>query len=341
MGENQMKKIKLILVLLITVLISACSATNSSSENKQDNPKQSNKESYELIFAHDAIDSSSWSKAIKKFAEIAEGKSDGRLKVKIYGNSELGSQKQVLESMDLGTVDMTYAFDPLSMWVPEINTYNFLYLFKDLDHIREVDSGEVGTKIKNLVVEKAGMRPIMSFMREARQLTSSKPINSLEDVKGMKIRVAQSTASINAWEALGTKPVPMPMGEVFSALQQGVIDGQENPNSIIYARKIYEVNKHVALTNHQYAPIWVLISEEKYQSLPKDLQEVILEAAKEAEIYESELAQKEWDEVKQILEKEGVQFTQPDTTEFMEAVKDVYKDFPELVPFVEEIKNSN
>ncbi len=338
-----MKKIKFAFVfILIAALITACSSNSSSSnDSTQAGSNNSDKgETFKLVIAHDAIDSSSWSKAINKFAELAKEQSEGRLEFQIYGNSQLGSQKQVLESMDLGTVDITYAFDPLSMWVPEINTYNFLYLFKDLDHIRAVDSGEVGTKIKKLVIEKAGMRPIMSFMREARQLTSSKPINSIEDVKGMKIRVAQSAASINAWEALGAKPVPMPMGEVFSALQQGVIDGQENPNSIIYARKIYEVNKYVALTNHQYAPIWVLISEDKYQSLPKDLQEVILNAASEAEAYEAEIAQEEWNEMRSTLENEGVEFTQPDVSGFQEAVKDVYKDFPELVPYVEEIKKS-
>jgi TRAP-type transport system periplasmic protein len=337
------------LVVLLIVIISACSSNSKSNSNPNSDSNSntntkvnsSSKESFELIIAHDGIDSSSWSKAISKFAELAEEKSDGRLTFKIYGNSQLGSQKQVLESMGLGTVDITYAFEPLSMWVPELNAYNFLYLFKDLDHIREVDSGEVGKKLKGLVVEKAGMRPIMSFMREARQLTSSKPIQSLADLKGMKIRVTQSTAAINAWESLGTKPVPMPMGEVFSALEQGVIDGQENPQSIIFARNIYEVNKYVALTNHQYAPVWVLISESKFQKLPEELQEIVLEAAKEAEAYEAKIAQEEWDTMRETLEAEGVVYTEPDLAPFKEAVKDVYKDFPDLVPYVEEIMNTD
>ena len=202
-----------------------------------------------------------------------------------------------------------------------------------------MESGEVGTEIKNLVVEKAGMRPIMSFMREARQLTSSEPIQSLEDIKGMKIRIAQSEASISAWEALGATPVPMPMGEVFSALQQGVIDGQENPNSIIYARNIYEVNKHVALTNHQYAPVWVLISEKKFQQLPEDLQDIVLESAQEAQAFEADIAEEEWSEMRGKLENEGVEYTEIDVAPFKEAVKDVYKEFPELVPYVEKIMN--
>ena len=124
------KMLTLLIAVLLMVLLTACSSDSSSNTNE--GSSSSKEESFELIIAHDANDSSSWSKAINKFAEVAEEKSGGRLTFKMYGNSQMGSQKQVLESIELGTVDMTYSFDPLSMWVPEINTFNLLYLFYDL-----------------------------------------------------------------------------------------------------------------------------------------------------------------------------------------------------------------
>jgi tripartite ATP-independent transporter DctP family solute receptor len=330
-----------ILTLVVAMILSGCSRKTVSSQETDPSEKEVDKPSktYELVIAHAGVDGLSWTEAIKKFAELAENYSNGQLKFKIYGASQLGSQKQMLESMQLGTVDMTYAFEPLAMWLPEINAYSLPYLFNDMEHLKRVEDSEVGQKIKDKLIEKAGMRVVMSYLREGRQLTTNKPVNSISDIKGLKIRVTESAAVVKSWEALGTKPVPLAMSEVFSALQQGVIDGQENPLSIIDKQKITEVNKYIAMTNHQFSPVWVMISEQKYQSLPKELQDVIQKAAKEAEDYERTLAEKEWEEVKKKVEEAKVTFTYPDVTEFEEAVKDIYKQFPELIPYVEAIKS--
>ena len=295
---------------------------------------------HEIIVAFDAVDTVSWARGIRKFAELAEEASNGRLTFRISSGGIMGSQRQVLENMQLGTIHMTYTFEPLTAWVPEIDAYSFLYMFDDYDHVRRVDRGEVGQQLKQLVVEKAGFRPIMSYVREARQLTSNRPIRSIEDVQRLRIRTTPSPVVIRSWEAIGARPVPMPMGEVFSALQQGVIDGQENPLSVIHARNVYEVNSHIALTNHQYSLVWVLISESKFRSLPADLQQVILAAAEEAEAYEHEIAKGEWAEMRQTLEDAGVTFTEPDVTGFRAATRDIYRGFPELAPFVEQILNA-
>src|SRR5699024_12378471 len=108
----------------------------------------------------------------------------------------------------------------------------------------------------------------------------------------------------------------------------------------IQARNIYEANEYVALTNHQYSPIWIVISDEKFQSLSKKSQEAIEKAASEAQEYEHELAQQEWSEQREFLESEGMKFTTPDASEFREAIKDVYSDYPKLVPYVERIKET-
>jgi tripartite ATP-independent transporter DctP family solute receptor len=327
-------KRNVILALIILLLATSPVFSSGSAESSEADDTTSK---FELVVAFDAVDSVSWAKGIRRFAEIAEEKSNGRLTFKIYSGGQMGSQKQVLENMQLGAIHMTYTFEPLSVWVPEIDAYSFLYMFKDIDHLRRVDNGPVGIELKQLVVDKAGFRPIMSFVREARQLTMNKPVYSIDDVVGKKIRVTQSSAIIQSWEAIGARPVPMAMGEVFSALQQGVIDGQENPLSVIYARKVYEANKYVAMTNHQYSLVWVLINEDTFQALPKDLQKVVLDAAKEAEVFEHEIAKQEWAAMQATLESNGVVFTQPDVTGFREATKDVYKSFPELARFVEKI----
>ncbi len=328
MRRNQVFMMLVVFVFAIGTVFSAGQSEPAAQESTS---------KHELVVAFDAIDTVSWAKGIRKFAEIAEEKSGGRLTFKIYSGGQMGSQKQVLENMQLGAVDMTYTFEPLSIWVPEIDAYSFLYMFDDYEHLRRVDNSPVGQELKNLVVEKAGMRPIMSFVREARQLTMNQPVNSIEDIKGKKIRVTQSSAIIQSWEAIGARPVPMAMGEVFSALQQGVIDGQENPLSVIWARKVYEANKYVALTNHQFSLVWVLIAEDTYRSLPDDLKQVVMEAAAEAEEFEHQIALQEWAEMRATLEAQGVVFTEPDVTGLREATKNVYKGFPNLVPIVEKI----
>ncbi|WP_176223932.1 TRAP transporter substrate-binding protein [Thalassobacillus devorans] len=322
------------------LLLAGCGEDEAANGETNNNDGNGSSDTHELVIAHNGEKGLSWTLGIEKFAELAEEYADGKLDIKIYDSGQLGSQEQVLESIELGTVDMTYVFEPLTQWVPEIGVYNFLFLFDSVEHLRTVDEGEVGQELKELVKEKAGMRVLMSYLRDGRQLTTNNPIESVDDVKGLKIRVAGSNVVTKSWEAMGATPVPMPMNEVFSALQQGVIEGQENPMSIINARNIYEVNDHVALTNHQFSPVWVLISEEKYQGFPEDVQDAIQRASEEAQEYEFELAEEEWAEQKSILEEQGVTFTNPDVSGFREAVESVYEEYPEYESYIKKIKEA-
>lgn len=318
----------------------ANSNENSQSTESESNANSGQNEPTTLTFAHGFAPNQSWAQAAEKFKEVVEEKTDGQLTIDIYDSGQLGEQRQLFEDiMASGSNDITITLEPISQWVPEVNLYQMLYLFDDIDHLREFEEGPIGQELKDLVQEETGVRTLTYFAREARQLTTTdKEVHSLDDIKGLKIRTTESETALAGWEALGAQTVPMAWGEVFTALQQGVIDGQENPLDHIYARQTYEVTPYGALTNHVYASVWLMISEEKYQSLPEEWQQVIDEAAAEAHKFERSLMEEAMTEVMENLEAEGFKITEPDLGPFREAVEPVYQEFPDLAPWVEKIK---
>jgi len=292
-----------------------------------------------LIFAHGFAPNQTWAKAAVKFKEAVEEKTDGKLTIDLFDSGTLGEQRKLFEDiMTSGTNDITITLEPISNWVPEINLYQLLYLFRDMEHLEKFEEGAVGQELKDLVKEKTGTRVLTYFARNGRQLTTSKKeVNSLEDLKGLVVRVTESKAAIEGWTALGAKPVAMPWGEVFTALQQGVIDAQENPFDHVFERKTYEVTPFGTRTNHVFAPVWLLISEEKYQALPAEWQQVIDEAALEAHNYERGLLEQLTVEVETKLKEQGFTIAETDLEPFRQAARSSYDKFPEMKEWIDKI----
>lgn len=302
---------KLTLLILIVSLITTAVFANGSSESKGE-------KTYELKFAHIAAEDNTWNKAALKFKEDVEKNSNGRITVKVYPNAQLGTEKEVLQSIQTGTADITITADSLSPWVPEIGFMATPYLIDDYDHLDKVVNGSVGDKVESMILEKTGMRPIAWFARGPRYLTTNKPVHTPDDLGDIIIRVPDVPMYVKTWDALGAKPVPMAFSEVFTGVQQGTINAQENPLSLIKSAGFYEVLKYIDKTEHVRGWIYVVIGDKKFNSMPEDLQKVVLEAAQDMQTYERKLFFEDEENLAKFLTDNGMEFVDVDQKAFAE-----------------------
>lgn len=291
-------------------------------------------DSVTLKLAHTGSESHQYNIASEKFKELVEEKSSGSVKVEIHPNATLGSESEAIEQVIGGSVDMTTvaADSALANTIPEMNLFGIPYIFEDAEHVYSVLDGEIGADLLKLA-ENKGMKGLGFWEVGFRHLTNNKrEINKPEDVEGLKIRVQPAPVWEDHMKALGASPTPVDFSELYSALDQGVVDGQENPLPTIDSMKFYEVQKNVALTAHAYTPAVVLMNQDRWNSLSEDQQTAINEVVKEATEYQRDyLADKE-KEIKQKLKENGVKITEPDREAFREATKGVKDAVSDKVP---------
>lgn len=293
-----------------------------------------------LRLGHVANTDHLWQKASVKFAEEVEQRTDGQVKVEIFPNEILGSEREMLEGIRMGTsTDLTITGEALGNWAPKVNILGAMYLFRDSDHIEKIADGPIGKEIEEDILDKANMRVLTWFERGPRYLTSNKPIRTPEDAKGLKMRVPNVPWFIKGWKSIGANPAPMAFSEVFTALQQGVMDAQENPLALIDSAKLYEVQDYVNLTGHIRQWIYLVIGEDQYENLSADQKEAIQSAADIAHDYYQELFVSQQKELKSKLEAKGMEFVEVDNDAFRAKIENlVYDEFPEMVDLYERIE---
>lgn len=273
---------------------------------------------YTLKLGHVANEAHVWHKAFVHLAKTVNEKSDGRLNIDIYPNSQLGAERDVISGIQLGTVDMTMSGESLQNWAPKAALLAVPYAIRDSEHMEKVANGPIGDQIEEEITARTGLVPIAWFERGARNLTTNKPVNEPSDLKGMTIRVPNVPIFVSAWSALGAKPTPMAFSEVFTALQQGTVAGQENPLSLIQSASFFEVQKYVNKTEHVRSWIYVLIGKRQLEKLPQDLQKILLDSAAEMHDYEHQLAVEAEAKLVDQLKSEGMQFNEVDQDKFRE-----------------------
>ena len=263
--------------------------------------------------------------AAEKFGEIVAEKSGGDIEVQVFPAAQLGSERDMVEGLQIGTLEMTLtSTGPMGNFVPQVKLFNLPFLFKDRESCYKVLDGEIGTQISDLFV-KVGIRSLGWFENGFRNITNSKvPVEKPADMNGLKIRVMEDDVFILTMKALGASPLPMAFGELYTALEQKTVDAQENPMAVIYSSRFFEVQKYLAMTGHFYSPAVLLISEITWQSLSPEQQKIITEAAAQARDYERELSLKADQELEAACAKEGMVITRPDKAPFAEAVAAVY-----------------
>lgn len=264
--------------------------------------------------------------AAKHFGEIVAKKSAGEIEVQVFPAAQLGSERDMVEGLQLGSLEMTLtSTGPLGNFVPQVKLFNLPFLFKDRESCYRVLDGEIGTRIADRFT-KVGIRSLGWFENGFRNITDSKvPVKSPKDMTGLKIRVMEDDVFILTMKALGASPLPMAFGELYTALEQHTVDAQENPLAVIHSSRFFEVQKYLAMTGHFYSPAMLLISEITWRKLSPDQQKIITDAAIQARDYERGLSLKADQELEAALKKEGMIITHPNKAPFVEAVASVYE----------------
>jgi tripartite ATP-independent transporter DctP family solute receptor len=292
-----------------------------------------------LKLGHLANEQNSWHKAAVKFGEELSSLTDGRIDVQVFPNETLGKEIDLINGMQLGSVDMTITGESLQNWAPMAALLAVPYAYPTLEDMDAVASGEIGSKIEDQIVEKAQIRPIAYFARGPRNLTSNREIKSPDDLNGLKMRVPNVPLFLDVWKALGAQPTPMAFSEVFTSLQAGTIDAQENPLALIDSASFDEVQKFVNKTEHVRSWIYLTISEITWNNLSDEDKAAVTEAAKRAQAYERDLFAADEERLTKELQEKGMTFVEVDKKAFAAKAKDAVlaNVSDEIRPFVEEL----
>ncbi|MHA7131440.1 TRAP transporter substrate-binding protein [Algoriphagus namhaensis] len=271
-------------------------------------------------------------------AQRLEEKSNGKIKVKVYPNQQLGTERELLELLQIGSVGMTKVSSAsLEAFSPEIQLLGLPYLFRDDAHRDKVLKGEIG---KNLLLgaQKYWLRGLCFYDAGKRSFYSKNaPIDSPSDLEGLKIRVMESNMAINMVRSMGGSPTPVSYGELYTALQQGIVDGAENNPPSFFNSRHYEICKFYSIDEHTAIPDVVLVSTKVWDQLSPQEQEWLQEAADESADYQYKLWAESVAESLREVEKAGVTITYPDKSAFREQVTSVYESLKQEQPALGEI----
>ncbi len=294
-------------------------------------PASSQAAPLELKLGHIQTEQDFWHLGSLKFKEELEKRSNGEITLKIYPNSTLGGDRDLVEGMQMGTVDFGLVAGVLGNFEKSIGLLELPYLFDSQEEFNKVIHGPIGEEIASRMVKKSGIRILNWWDRGPRQTTSNKPINKLEDLKGLKIRLPEIPAMVNSWRAMVANPTPMAWSEVYTGLQQNVIEAQENPIPFIYGGRINEVQKYIAITDHKYEYVTIAMSEMRWKKLNDKQRQIIVEAANAATAYENQLVLDKTNELLAAMQAKGLQVTHPDKKELAAAARSVHEDFAKTV----------
>ncbi|NME35470.1 MULTISPECIES: sialic acid TRAP transporter substrate-binding protein SiaP [Fusobacterium] len=268
-------------------------------------------------------------KAAEYFANEVEKASNGQVKVALFADGQLGDDRSMLEQTSGGVLDFTFVESArFQIFFPEAEIFSLPYMIKDYEHAKKATfESEFGKQLLEKVNNQLGITVLAQAYNGTRETTSNKPINSLKDMKGMKLRVPNASSNLDYAKYCGAAPTPMAFSEVYLALQTNSVDGQENPLSAIKAQKFYEVQPYLAMTNHIVNDQLYIVSNMTMESLPTNLQNIIKESAIKASNYHTDLFVKEETELKEFFKSQGVTITEPNLDEFREAMKPVYEKY--------------
>ena len=288
------------------------------------------KEEYRIKFGYSASEKESNFQTFKNvFKDYVEKTSKGRIVIDLYPNAQIGGERQMLEGMTLGTVEMAMLSPGIAgSLAPKFQVLDLPYLFKNRKAAYKTLDGELAVVLNSQLTPK-GVRLVCFAENGFRQITNNKKvIKTPADLKGMKVRVQPIPAHIELFKAFGANPTPIDFGELYTALLQKTVDAQENSVPLIYSSKLYEVQKYLSMTDHVYAPSALFISDGFYKRLPADLQKIIMDAGKKFREASRTNQQKASQELIKELEAKGVQvhyLTDAEKKAFMDAAKPVYK----------------
>jgi tripartite ATP-independent transporter DctP family solute receptor len=261
---------------------------------------------------------------MKRFGDRLATSSQGRYEVRVYDSSRVGSEKEMQEMLTIGTLEITVT-GLLSNYEPLFTILEMPYLYRDREHVTKVMRSATVQKLSAPLIPK-GIRLVGFVENGFRHITNSKrPINEPRDLEGLMIRTPENPAQIETFRALGAIPTPLSFSELYTALLQGVVDGQENPLQNIWFGRLFEAQPHLALTGHIYNSAYVLISEHFWSSISQEDRSLILEAVDKASNWQMQHMVNLDGELEVKLRQAGVEITEPDRVAFAEATEPAYQ----------------
>lgn len=292
-----------------------------------------------LRLSHNAAPGNPKAEASLKFAELVAQKTNGRVKVEVGGSAQYGDDAESLTNMRLGSLAFSAnSQGATSGVIPQFSVIGLPFLFQDLEHAYKVVDGPVGDKLSELAKAK-GLVVLAFWDNGIRHVSNNKrPISKPEDLAGIKLRTPPDPITMDIFNSLGANPGPLAFSELYIALQQGVFDGEENPLMNIYSSKLHEVQKYISLTGHKYETTPFLASKMILDTLSRDDQKAVKEAAVEAGKLNREMSMAADADLRKKITAAGVQINTVDTAPFFARTKPVYdkwaKQYPELVKLV-------
>lgn len=287
-----------------------------------------------LKMAHVYNPGNIWFETAEAYAKAVEAKSGGKVKIQIAASGSTGDWPAAIEGLKIGTNDIVLQS------IGTLDRYNVLpgleaypYLIRDVDHFKKVYFGPVGAEFMEEVAKKTSFRIIGAGYRGARWLTSNKPVKAVGDIKGLKLRVPPLKMYRMTWELLGASPVPMGPQELFTSLQQGVVDGQENPLEFIDNYKFNEVQKFAIDTRHIMGAMTWIYSDARFKRLPADVQKLLKEEGDRVMLEATDRMVQMESAYRTKLEKGGMQFNDIDREAMRARLGDIGKEFPDLAPW--------
>ena len=266
-------------------------------------------EARELIFGHGATEDTAYHLSAERFKQLLEEKTDGELTVNLYSNSVLGHETEMFEQQTAGALDFSIINPGLiSEFSHTASIFSIPFLYRDLDHWRHVLDGEAGQEIAQRIEAETGVKVLAYYGGSPRQIVSTRPLETLDDLEGRKLRTNPTRPVITAWAALGTQPTVMAYKEIYTGLQLGAIDGLLNEAEWIYRMRFHEVAPHIGLSEHDITVRLLTISDDTWESLTPSEQQAVQAAADESEQYARNLQIRLDKESRDKLKAEGATF---------------------------------
>lgn len=302
--------------------------------------------SHEIDFGIGLAEDSPQYMSVEYFQQILDERTGGRLQVQIYPNSQVGDDLQMMNALQSGTLEMTFpSTSPATGIVPELQIFDLPFLFPTAEDADEVLDGEIGQEMLD-AFDGTGIKALAFAENGYRQLTNSVgQMSTPDDVSGLRVRVMENPIQVDIWKALGANPTSMAFGEVFSALEQGVVDGQENPWSTILTSGFVEVQDYAVESRHVYTPFIIMMGEDFFEGLSPEDQEIVQEAAYATRDYQRTVSREFTECSKQELLDQGMEIselTDDERAAFQDATQQVYENWaPEIGPeLIERVRSS-
>ncbi|SFT63872.1 TRAP transporter substrate-binding protein [Halomonas saccharevitans] len=284
-----------------------------------------------LRLAHVVNEQDGFHIAAEKFETLVEARTEGKVDIELYPNATLGDERTLLEAMQIGAVDMGVITNgPVANFVEEMAVFELPFLFPSPEAAYEVLDGPIGQELLAKLTD-VNLKGLAYAERGFRNLTNSeRAVTSPADIDGLRIRVMENPVYVDTFRELGANAIPMAWTEALTAMQQGTIDGQENPVNVIHSFKLYETQEHMTLSRHTYAPAIFVMGMPAWSQLPEAAQAVLAEAAQEAAEHERRVNAEMAAEQLAELREAGMQIVEePDIAAFQEAVAPVYEQYGE------------